>query len=176
MASAALHELLNAMPDDDAARALRRCCGSTRWVRAMIARRPFGSAAQVHDEAATLWRALDRDDVLEAFADHPPIGGGRPAVDGAQERRLRDTAAWSNAEQAAVAEATDGTKRELADANEAYLARFGFIFIVCASGKSAGEMLGLLRARLGNDPRDELAVAAAEQEKITHLRLEKLAS
>jgi 2-oxo-4-hydroxy-4-carboxy-5-ureidoimidazoline decarboxylase len=171
------HLALNALPSDEARQTLTRCCGSARWVEAMLGRRPFASSAALHAAAEAIWVGLERQDFLEAFAHHPKIGteigsqGSPPAGD----ERLAATAAWSRQEQARVAEADDGIKNALAAANAAYLRRFGFIFIVCATGKSAGEMLGLLEARLQNDPTRELLIAAGEQARITRLRLEKLA-
>jgi 2-oxo-4-hydroxy-4-carboxy-5-ureidoimidazoline decarboxylase len=158
------HAVLNALPPEDARAALTRCCGSARWVTAMLARRPFASAAALHADAEAAWAALGRADVLEAFDHHPRIGA-RAGGD-----------AWARDEQARVRDADDETQRALLDANERYLTRFGYIFIVCATGKSAPEMLGLLEARLGNDPARELEIAAREQARITRLRLEKLGS
>ena len=165
------HAALNALPSDDARAALTRCCGSTRWVEAMLARRPFTSTAALHADAEAVWASLARQDVLEAFAHHPRIGAR--AGDAPQ---LEATAAWSTEEQARVSEADAETQLALRAANEEYLRRFGYIFIVCATGKSAAEMLELLRARLPNDNARELAVAAGEQARITRLRLEKLVS
>jgi 2-oxo-4-hydroxy-4-carboxy-5-ureidoimidazoline decarboxylase len=160
------HEVLNRLPDSEARAALLRCCGSGRWADRMLRRRPYPSGAALHADADAVWRALGRDDFLEAFAHHPPIGGGAGAS---------ATRAWSAEEQAGVAGAAADTVAALRAANQAYQQRFGFIFIVCATGKSASEMLALLQARIGNDPDAEITVAAAEQAKITHLRLEKLA-
>jgi 2-oxo-4-hydroxy-4-carboxy-5-ureidoimidazoline decarboxylase len=162
------HDALNALPDEDARRALTRCCGSSRWVAAMMARRPFPSKAALMSDADAAWATLGRDDFLEAFAHHPAIGSsvGAPG--------LKETAAWSREEQARVADTSEETRRRLQAANEEYRARFGYIFIVCATGKSGPEMLTLLEDRLRNDPERELAVAAGEQAKITKLRLEKL--
>jgi 2-oxo-4-hydroxy-4-carboxy-5-ureidoimidazoline decarboxylase len=132
----------------------------------MMGRRPWASATALYADAEATWADLGHDDFLEAFAHHPRIGA-RP--DQADE-------AWARQEQARVGDADDETRRSLIDANERYLRRFGYIFIVCATGKSAAEMLGLLEARLGNDPARELALAASEQARITRLRLEKLAA
>ena len=158
------HVALNALLPEEARAALTRCCGSTRWVTAMLARRPFASTAALHADAEAAWAALGREDVLEAFDHHPRIGA-RAGGD-----------AWARQEQARVRDADGKTQDALVDANERYLRRFGYIFIVCATGKSAPEMLGLLEARLGNDPARELAIAAGEQARITRLRLEKLGS
>ncbi|MES1209825.1 MAG: 2-oxo-4-hydroxy-4-carboxy-5-ureidoimidazoline decarboxylase [Pseudomonadota bacterium] len=155
------HLVLNAMTADDARAALTRCCGSRRWVDAMLARRPWPSVGALHADAESTWAGLDRDDYLQAFAGHPRIGAG-------------GTDTWSRQEQAAAADAAGETQRALRAANDRYVDRFGYIFIVCATGKSAAEMLRLLEARLDNDPDRELAIAAGEQARITRLRLEKL--
>ena len=159
------HAALNALSADAARAALTRCCGSARWVAGMLERRPWASAAALYADAEATWARLGRDDVLEAFAHHPRIGARAEQTDDA----------WARQEQARVGDADGETRRSLADANERYLRRFGYIFIVCATGKSAAEMLSLLEARLGNDPERELAIAASEQARITRLRLEKLA-
>jgi 2-oxo-4-hydroxy-4-carboxy-5-ureidoimidazoline decarboxylase len=160
---------LNALDEDAAAGELLRCCGSSRWARRMAAERPFASVdAMVHAADAT-WSGLDRVDWLEAFAAHPKIGaGGAGGAGGA------DTARWSAEEQGGVSAAADATRLRLAAANREYEARFGYIFIVCATGKTAGAMLELLERRLRNDPGEEIQIAAGEQAKITRLRLAKL--
>jgi 2-oxo-4-hydroxy-4-carboxy-5-ureidoimidazoline decarboxylase len=135
----------------------------------MAARRPFAGAAGLFAAAREVWQGLAREDWLEAFAAHPRIGDLE-----ALRGKFAATAAWSAGEQAGVAGAAEATLRALAEANRAYEARFGHIFIVCASGKSAEEMLALLERRLNNSAEEELRTAAGEQEKITRLRLEKL--
>ena len=159
------HLVLNGLSGEDARRALTRCCGASRWVAGMLARRPFPSAAALYAGADEVWTSLARADFLEAFSHHPQIGGegGAPA-----------TATWSRQEQAAVSDADDRTRIALRAGNLAYLRRFGFIYIVCASGKSGEEMLAMLEQRLGHDDARELEVAAGEQARITRLRLEKL--
>jgi 2-oxo-4-hydroxy-4-carboxy-5-ureidoimidazoline decarboxylase len=169
------HAVLNALPPADARAALARCCGAARWVDAMLARRPFASTPALYAEADATWAALGREDFLEAFAHHPRIGA-RADDAAAADPRAAAALAWSGQEQARVSDADAETRRALGAANEEYLRRFGYIFIVCATGKSAAEMLALLRARLANDPTRELAIAAGEQARITRLRLEKLAS
>jgi allantoicase len=148
---------LNAMSAGEVETELLACCGSRAWARRMAGSRPFRSEADLKEKSDQIWRSLGREDWLEAFAAHPRIGetGGR----------------WSQQEQAGARGADAET---LAEANRLYESRFDHIFIVCATGKSAEEMLGLLRARLDNDPETELRVAAEEQRKITNLRLEKL--
>jgi 2-oxo-4-hydroxy-4-carboxy-5-ureidoimidazoline decarboxylase len=158
---------LNALDHDAAARTLLDCCGSSRWAARMAAARPFASVEAMAMVADRLWWALDRTDWLEAFAAHPRIGSG--GLSGSSQH-----GSWAAQEQARVADAAADERARLAERNREYEARFGYIFIVCATGKSGGEMLGILEARLPNDPETELRVAADEQRRITRLRLEKL--
>ena len=160
---------LNALDEARAAEELSRCCGASRWVRAMVSARPFRDLAAVYSAARAAWAVTGEKDWLEAFSRHPRIGGKD-----ALRARFGATRAWSQGEQAAVAAADEEVLDALARGNADYESRFGFIFIVCATGKSAREMLDLLRSRLGNPRELELKVAAGEQEKITRLRLEKL--
>jgi allantoicase len=153
---------LNAQPAGDASAALRRCCGSVRWSDAMVAARPFEDVAAVQRIAERTWWSLGEADYLEAFAAHPKIGDGATAP------------AWAKAEQAGAGGAAADTLAALATANRDYEAKHGFIFIVCASGRTADAMLADLRARLGRGRADELRTAAEEQAKITRLRLAKL--
>jgi 2-oxo-4-hydroxy-4-carboxy-5-ureidoimidazoline decarboxylase len=149
---------------------LLRCCHSTRWANQLAMRRPFASEADLLSAAEEIWGQLSTPDILEAFAGHPRIG------DLASLReKYADTAGWAAGEQAGAAAATDVLGR-LAAGNRAYEARFGHLFIVCATGKSADEMLQILESRLDHGPDEELRVAAAEQAKITRIRLEKLLS
>ena len=160
---------LNAWSAEEAYAAMLRCCGSTRWARAMVAKRPFTSIGALMSSADSIWASLDRADWLEAFSAHPRIGS-RKDVDA----KAKSTKAWSEQEQSGASSADEATKRALAEANADYEAKFGRVYLVCATGKSAEEMLDLCRARLGNDAETELRVAAEEQRKITRLRLEKL--
>jgi 2-oxo-4-hydroxy-4-carboxy-5-ureidoimidazoline decarboxylase len=153
---------IDALSPSDAREALTRCCGSQRWVDGMLARRPFASADQLFAAADAIWAGLDRADFLEAFAHHPAIGAA-----GAR--------GFSAREQAQVAQAPAATCQDLETLNRRYHERFGFVFLVCATGKSADQMLALLRARIDNPADVELRIAAGEQAKITRLRLEKLA-
>jgi OHCU decarboxylase len=160
---------LNALPHDEAAAALLTCCGSPRWAREMAARRPFGAMEELVSAADEVWWSLDAADWDDAFAAHPRIGERKAApAQGAQ------AAAWSAQEQSGAASAAEDVAAALAEGNRAYEQRFGRIYIVCATGKTAEEMLAILRARLANDAGTELRVAAGEQAKITRLRLEKL--
>jgi 2-oxo-4-hydroxy-4-carboxy-5-ureidoimidazoline decarboxylase len=164
------HEVLNALSPSAARAALTRCCGAQRWVDGMLARRPFASTAQLLAAADAVSATLTRADQLEAFAHHPQIGADLAEL----QRKFASTAGMSADEQAGARGADQRTLEALRDQNRAYLSRFGYIFIVCASGKSAAEMLALLERRLGNEPDLELRIAAGEQAKITKLRLEKL--
>jgi allantoicase len=149
--------LVNAWTAPIAFRNFLQCCKSSRWANLMIAARPFASWNAVEETAADIWKGNAREDMLEAFAAHPKIGDYKGAD-----------------EQAAVSAASESTLQELARLNREYEERFGHIYIVCATGKSAGEMLGLLRKRLDNNPEDELSIAAQEQSLITRLRLRKI--
>lgn len=160
---------LNELPAEQARAELARCCGASRWVEAMSARRPFPDRAALLSASDEVWWGLGEADWREAFAHHPKIGD-REALRG----RFASTRQWAAGEQAGVASASGEVLQALADGNRAYEDRFGYIFVVCATGKTAGEMLALLRARLASDPRDEVRTAAAEQAKITRIRLEKL--
>lgn len=158
---------LNACPSERTESELLACCGSLRWAQRMARRRPFEDAEELFAVADFLWGELAPEDWLEAFSKHPRIGE-QPKQESAVERD------WSRQEQAAAKHTTETTRDELAEANRAYQERFGYTFIVCATGKSAEEMLAILRERLQNDPGGELHVAAEEQRKITTLRLKKL--
>jgi 2-oxo-4-hydroxy-4-carboxy-5-ureidoimidazoline decarboxylase len=166
------HAVLNALPPSAAHDALLRCCGSTRWVECMLEHRPFASTLALFELAERDWHDLETKDYLEAFSHHPQIGADLAEL----KRKFATTASWSASEQAGAGDAEQATLEALRDGNRDYLARFGFIFIVCATGKTAAEMLELLRARLPNDAATELGIAAGEQAKITKLRLEKLSA
>lgn len=163
--------LLDRATDEEALEALARCCGSTRWARAMASRRPFGSDEALARAADEEWAKAERDDVLEALSHHPRIGANLDEL----RKKYASTAGWAASEQAGAAAASEETLLALRDGNLRYEAKFGHIFVVCATGKTASEMLALLEARLGNDPATELDVAKGEQAKITRLRLQKLA-
>src|SRR5436190_862239 len=121
-----------------------RCCGSVRWARGMGQARPFASLNAMIEAGEVLWAALAPGDWLEAFAAHPQIGARTPA------------SAWAAGEQSGMRSADDQTRARLAASNAAYRSRFGFIFIVCATGKSPAEMLAMLERRLANSPEGEL--------------------
>lgn len=154
---------LDGLSPDAAVRELRRCCGSERWALEMAARRPFGSDAALFAAADDVWWNLEPDDWREAFAAHPRIGE-------------RDGGAWSAEEQSGMNDASRRLEDEIREGNRAYEAKFGHVFLICATGLSAAEMAEALERRLDNAPEAELRVAAAEQAKITKLRLRKLAT
>jgi 2-oxo-4-hydroxy-4-carboxy-5-ureidoimidazoline decarboxylase len=150
----------------EARRLLAACCGASRWVERMLACRPFGSHDALVESARVEWFALSPADWREAFGHHPKIGDAE-----ALGRRFAATRHLSAREQSGVDAASEDTLTRLAEGNRDYEARFGFIFIVCATGKSAAEMLEMLEGRMANDAATELGVAAGEQAKITELRL-----
>jgi 2-oxo-4-hydroxy-4-carboxy-5-ureidoimidazoline decarboxylase len=154
---------------DDAHETMRRCCGAGWWCDAMAAARPFVDDAAIVTAADHAFDAMPHDAWLEAFTSHPKIGDL-----GSLRMKFAGNEEWSGGEQSGVNGADDATLQGLADGNREYEERFGYLFIVYATGKSAGEMLAILRRRLGNDPETEFLIAAGEQRKITHLRLAKL--
>ena len=166
-------ETLNNAPQAEAESLFRDCCGSTAWAREMAEFRPFAGAASLLDQAEKIWWNLGAEDWLEAFASHPQIGAKLGDKKGAPKQQER-SAEWSKGEQTGITEADDAVRDDLAEANRLYEDKFGYIFIVCATGKSAGEMLGICRERLRNNADAEIHIAAGEQKKITELRLKKL--
>ncbi len=160
---------LNRLTPQEAWTAFERCCGASAWVESMCSHRPFADRAALLAAAATAEARLEAADWREAFAHHPRIGDAA-----ALRERFASTAQWAADEQSGATAAEGATLEALAAANRAYEQRFGIVFIVCATGKTAAEMLALLRERMPNDSAAELAVAAGEQRKITRLRLDKL--
>jgi 2-oxo-4-hydroxy-4-carboxy-5-ureidoimidazoline decarboxylase len=158
----------NGLPQEEAVREILACCGSNAWAAAMASKRPL------HDEASLLaasdfaWRNLREMDWLEAFRSHPRIGESH-----AEETGDSQSAAWSEQEQQKAAAAEEAVKMALKWGNREYEQKFGRIFIVCATGKSASELLEILRRRLHNDEATELQQAAEEQRQIMHIRLKK---
>ena len=151
----------NSLDTAEKTAALRHCCGSQAWVDGMLAGFPYAGEPSLLAAASRCWRQCKPADWLEAFGHHPKIGAS-----------TSDKAA--SAEQSGTAAASPDILQRLAAGNKRYEARFGYIYIVCATGRSASEMLSILESRLGNDPDTELHIAMAEQEKITLLRLKKL--
>jgi OHCU decarboxylase len=153
---------LNALEPPRAHDEFLRCCGSPAWAASMTAARPFATIDAMQARAGEIWSSLGRSEWLQAFAAHPKIG------------EQRNVSAWSAAEQAGMQSADARARTRLAALNAEYETRFGYIFIVCATGKSPQDMLSMLEARLRNGDERELPIAADEQRKITGLRLEKL--
>ena len=144
------------------------CCGSRAWARKMAEVRPFENVAALFGKAEQIWQSLQIKDWLEAFAAHPKIGAR------AKPRQSAQFARWSHAEQSGARAAGESVLSGLDEANRLYEEKFGYIFIVCATGKSAREMLDICRRRLSNDADAEIRIAADEQRKITETRLKKL--
>ena len=162
---------LNALSQAEATAAFLTCCTSSQWAKNLTDARPFADTEALLSASDAAWQKAQTDEanLLEAFDGHPQIGN----VDSLKEkyRNTHDSAAH---EQSGANNAEDTVLEALAQGNQDYLDKFGFIFIVFATGKSAQQMLDLLQARLPNDRETELLNAAAEQNKITHLRLQKL--
>jgi 2-oxo-4-hydroxy-4-carboxy-5-ureidoimidazoline decarboxylase len=158
----------NHLAHDEAVRAILPCCGSLRWAYALARLRPFSSEAALVEKSTEIWWQLDPADWQEAFASHPRIGEKK-----APESATAKSAQWSGQEQSGVAAASDDIQEQLRLANQEYENRFGRIYIVCATGKSAEEMLAILQRRLHNDEASELREAAEQQRQITTLRLGK---
>jgi len=166
-----MHDLtwLNSLPPAEAEKELLQCCGSTFWAHQMAEARPFENLEALFATANEIWWSLDRNDWLEAFRSHPKIGEKKAA-----DPVSTQAGQWSGQEQAGVATSSQETADSLTRLNRAYEEKFGFIYIICATGKTSGELLSALRERLEHDPVAELPIAAAEQSKITVLRLKKL--
>jgi OHCU decarboxylase len=160
---------LNSLSHTSAEAEFLKCCGSQRWASAMTLARPFANVDELLTKADRTWSSLSPNDLLEAFRAHPRIGENKAAAAQSEEARK-----WSAQEQSGISDAAAETMAALAARNRDYEQRFGFIFIVCATGKSSEEMLAILQGRLQNDAETEIAVAAEEQRRITRIRLEKL--
>ena len=160
---------INAASSAEAAQLFLQCCASQRWIALMVASRPYATAQALRDQADVHWREMGEEDYLQAFDGHPKIGDV-----GSLQAKYANTKTLAAGEQSGVDLASDEVIQRLAEGNSQYQDKFGFIFIVCASGKTADEMLGLLEARLPNDRHTELLNAAEEQRKIFHIRLNQL--
>jgi OHCU decarboxylase len=160
---------LNALPASEATDLFLSCCGSSAWAKEMVKGRPYSSVGKLLDTADQTWSAATPDQIREAFAHHPRIGETKAAATQSDLAKQ-----WAMAEQAKLKLASSNVHDQMTLVNSAYEARFGYIYIVSAMGKSADEMLELARKRLRNDPERELKLAAGEQGKITRLRLKRL--
>jgi OHCU decarboxylase len=162
----------NRLPIDEAMRAILPCCGSKAWAQRIAARRPLTDQSAILAASNEVWRNLAQSDRMEAFCSHPRIGESRVEHPAFQSPSAQSVT-WSSEEQTNVADADAAVKRALADANREYEQRFDRIFIVCATSKSAADILGILKRRLKNDPQAELLEAAEQQRQITEIRLRK---
>lgn len=158
----------NQLSAPEAAQEVLPCCGSSAWARQLTARRPYSDSASLITTSDEIWTNLPEQDWLEAFSKHPRIGEQK-----APQAASAQSAAWSNQEQQEAALAGEDVQSALAAANRDYERRFGRVFLVCATGKSAAEMLDILRRRMKNDAAAELREATEEQRKITNIRLRK---
>lgn len=163
-----LHEL-NTLPRQQLKEELAKCCGSSAWIDRMLPFFPAEDLVEVLEDAEEQWFLCSEADWKQAFAQHPRIGD----IESLQ-KKFASTAEWAMGEQGGIKTATQQTLATLAEANKKYEEKFGYIFIVCATGKSANEILTLLETRLQNSPEVEIEIAADEQNKITKLRIEKL--
>jgi 2-oxo-4-hydroxy-4-carboxy-5-ureidoimidazoline decarboxylase len=158
----------NTLPAEDAAAEVLSCCGSTAWAGQFAANRPYADEPGLFAAADRCWQSLPEGDWLEAFRSHPRIGEQH-----AQKQTTATSAAWSRSEQSHMNDADAAILKRMQKGHREYEERFGRIFIVCASGKQPGEMLGILEQRLNNDPASELLESAAQQQQIMQLRLRK---
>ncbi|MGA9671358.1 MAG: 2-oxo-4-hydroxy-4-carboxy-5-ureidoimidazoline decarboxylase [Terracidiphilus sp.] len=157
----------NAADTSDAIESMIACCGSRRWVEAMVALRPIASVLKLSESADHVWGTMNEADWMEAFATHPRIGERKAA------HATAKSAAWSSQEQSSAVSAEASVLEELAQGNALYEQRFGFTYIVCATGKTADEMLTILNRRLTSDRATELREAAEQQRQIMQIRLGK---
>jgi allantoicase len=162
-------ERINRLPVEQARKALLDCCDSIAWADQMISQRPFAGDANLFESADKIWTHLGRKEWLRAIRHHPPIGSKR-----GKSKQSIVARQWSAGEQSVAQTSSPETLAILAAANQAYHATFGYVFLICATGKSGDEILQSLQQRLANNPEIELRVAAEEMRKIMRLRLEKL--
>jgi 2-oxo-4-hydroxy-4-carboxy-5-ureidoimidazoline decarboxylase len=158
----------NALDADTAAREALPCCGSHAWAAALASRRPILDESSLLEASRGIWQALPQNDWQEAFESHPRIGQNHP-----QKHATKESLRWSAEEQRTALSQDDNVRAALAEANRRYEEKFGRIFIICASGKTADEILGTLETRIENDPAIELREAAEQQCRITELRLRR---
>ncbi|PCH94348.1 MAG: OHCU decarboxylase [Gammaproteobacteria bacterium] len=159
---------LNMLDKEQATHTFMQCCTSSTWVNSMVQARPFADIRSIVKHADLAWQDLEEADYLEAFEGHPKIGNVNSL-----RAKYANTKELAGNEQGLVKEAADDVLEVLAQGNNDYEEKFGFIFIVCATGKSAKEMFDLLQARLPNNKKTELINAAEEQRKIFQLRINK---
>ena len=162
---------LNQLPEEECSKTLFNCCGSTSWVNEMLEKRPFYSETVLKEQAVAVFCDCTEKDWMEAFAHHPRLGNRKNL-----EKKFAATGHWAEEEQSGTAKASKSVLAQLELANQDYEKKFGFTYILCATGRSASFMLESLQDRLSNQRAEELNIAMEEQNKITKLRLEKLLS
>ena len=162
---------LNNLRQDQFRMEISKCCGSSNWVDYMTEKLPFASEKKLLSEAESVWQNCMKEDWIEAFSYHPKIGDIENL-----EKKFASTSKWAEQEQGEMDNSNKEIVQQFARLNQQYENRYGYIFIVFATGKSAQEMMELLENRINNNPEDEIKIAAAEQNKITKLRLQKLLS
>ena len=161
----------NNLPENEVLKQFSICCGASKWTEQMINSCPFQNKNELLKMAEETWFSLSGQDWLEAFSHHPKIGNIRSL-----QSKFQKTAKLSESEQKGISHVSEDLLKEIEEGNQLYEKKFGYIFIVCATGKTAEEMLALLNERLKNDPEAELLTAAKEQNKIIQLRLGNLLS
>jgi len=162
-------ERFNRLSKQKAAKALLDCCASDKWAQQVRQRRPFSDRASFFVAADKIWSELPQEDWLQAFRHHPAIGAKK-----AKSKQSATASRWSAKEQSTAQSAPPGVLEALAEENKAYAKKYGYVFLICATGKTSEDILKALRQRMSNEPEVELRIAAEEQRKITRLRLEKL--
>ncbi|MFD2934283.1 2-oxo-4-hydroxy-4-carboxy-5-ureidoimidazoline decarboxylase [Spirosoma flavum] len=160
---------LNQLPDAQLKETLFTCCGSSSWINKLAKIFPVESKEMLFEQSDISWFACSESDWREAFTHHPKIGD----INSLREK-FANTKVWAEGEQSGVSVSSQQVLEDLSAGNRRYEEKFGYIFIVCATGKSAEEMLEILTARLPNSPEDEILIAMQEQNKIAKIRLEKL--
>ena len=162
-------QFINDANTDEARLLFSQCCTASNWIEKMVKSRPYATAGKVLQQADVHWQEMGEEDYLEAFEGHPKIGDVNSL-----RKKYASTKTLAAGEQSGVTTASNDVIDTLADGNRRYLEKFGFIFIVCATGKNAQEMSDLLRVRLDNTRQSELDIAAQEQRKIFRIRLKQL--
>ena len=161
-------EKLNNLPLKELYKELGKCCGSSKWIKQMTQQIPFKNEQHIRQCAEECWATCSEIDWLEAFGHHPRIGEKEI------EEKFSSTSGLASSEQSGIAMASKKTISGLVELNDKYFQKFGFIFIIFATGKSAEDMFSELKIRIKNDRKIELKIAAGEQLKIMQLRLEKM--
>ena len=160
---------LSQLDDAQASDVFNQCCSASRWVKLMVSAMPFRSKIAIQNTAALFWKSMRSADYLEAFDGHPKIGDPDSL-----KKKYWSTRSLAANEQSSVEQANDNVLQELVQYNNDYKTKFGYIFIVCATGKTAAEMLKLIKTRINHQPDQEITIAAAEQAKIMSIRIDKL--